>query len=89
MTTIHKYSLEITDTQVIQTPHFPHPLSVQEQGGRLVLWAAVDTSRPMFPMTIRIVGTGNPFGDSSSCVHIGTVQMPNGLVWHVFRKGEQ
>lgn len=82
MRTIWKFVLRITDEQSIDMPEGGCPMSVGEQNGNLVLWAEVDASRPTRAFPIRIVGTGNPF--SGEVIHIGTVPMSNGLVWHVY-----
>lgn len=54
---------------------------VGQQHGSVTVWAEVgvpDVSG-MRPTTLRVTATGEPFdGD-----YVGTVQMPNGLVWHV------
>lgn len=84
MRTIWKYELRITDVQSVDLPGGSTPLSVGEQNGRLVLWAVVEPEARRWPYSIRIVGTGNPFPDANECYLIGTVQMSNGLVWHVF-----
>lgn len=86
--TIYKYPLAITDGQWIKTGgRNARPLSVGEQDGRLVMWVALEPhaendERELF---VTIIGTGNPV-DSINGQFIGTVQMSNGLVWHVFVK---
>lgn len=82
---IHKYNLEITDHQRLVLKDNTRILSVGQQDGRLVVWAEVDTNSPDWPYHFDIVGTGNPVHpavfDSN---YIGTVKMPDGLVWHVY-----
>ena len=88
MLVIHKYELEIQDEQIIEVDATFHPLSVQCQRGALVLWVIV--SSPVLNIVKRrivIHGTGNPFENGWAGKHLGTVQMPDGLVWHVFDKG--
>lgn len=84
MKTIHKYELDIVDEQGLQVSGGAQVLSVQAQGGKLCLWALVDTSKRPGTLTIAIYGTGHeitePLGQ-----FLGTVQMPGGLVWHVFQ----
>lgn len=99
MEVIYKYELEITDSQILQMHGIPRFLSVQEQNGKLVVWAIIDTNNGINGREILIVGTGNEIPnyynlsgrsyDSASgytTEHIGTVVMNNGLVWHIFVK---
>jgi hypothetical protein len=83
---IYKYALNVTDEQTIIMPQRWKPLAVQFQGNQLCLWALVEVGRTYDgPVSIRVVGTGNPFEDADECHYIGTVQQPP-LVWHVFHK---
>lgn len=85
MKTIYKYSLELTDAQIVNLPEDAEVLSVREQNHVLCLWALVDTKAKSVPTKIRIFGTGHPFDlDEYKCVFIDTVLASNGLVWHVF-----
>lgn len=96
METIFKYELEIVNEQIVPIPSGSRPLSVQEQNGKLILWAVVDESKKSTGnFKVRIFGTGNPlpyslmdfsYDSPSGYVkqHIGTVQMSTGFVWHVF-----
>jgi hypothetical protein len=81
---IFKYPLVIADKQVVVMPEMAEILSAQFQGDQLVLWVAVDPSRPLFRQSIEIHGTGNP-ADLRGLRFIGTAQEPSRpLVWHVF-----
>lgn len=85
MVTIYKYPLKIQDKQELSLPSPARALSVGVQGGKLVLWAVVDPDGTVFqPCQIVIYGTGHPIEDEGEYKFLGTVQMPNGLVWHVF-----
>ena len=86
MNKIYKYELSITDFQFINLPRNAVILHVGEQGdAQLYLWALVVPERHIEKRVIRIVGTGHPLEDDiSDETHLGTVQMSNGLVWHVF-----
>ena len=93
MEKICKYELEIADEQKINIPAFSRILSVQAQHDKLCLWAVVETEMPLSEIEILIVGTGNecPEGcwDNPPIYNnkfLGTVQMHNGLVWHVFTR---
>lgn len=83
MLTIYKYPLKITDRQTVNMPFGAAPVSVGEQGGQLVVWAKVNTNHSCEPLSFRVCGTGHPVLDDETAVYIGTVQMENGLVWHV------
>jgi hypothetical protein len=85
---IFKYPLTITDYQDIALPAGAKPLCVQMQDERPCLWVLVNADRePDHTLTVRIVGTGNPFPDAEECTYVGTFQMfAGGLVWHVFTR---
>lgn len=83
MRKIFKYELAHTDVHIKHLPCDCTILSVQEQNGALVMWAEVDPDSEYIRMNIYIVGTGNPMPEGAN-TYIGTVQMSNGLVWHVF-----
>ena len=64
-------------------------LSAHCQYQDLCVWALVNPALEDQPVGIRIIGTGNPVDDLVGTGHlVGTVIMPNGLVWHVFSEGE-
>lgn len=84
--TIWKFSLQIIDRQIVQMPSSARILSVQMQGGELMLWAVVDTAEALKSHYIEIFGTGHPMPPlvpDAERQFYGTVQ-DNGLVWHVF-----
>jgi hypothetical protein len=88
MRTIWKYTLPIDDIVTVSMPRGAQVLSVAEQDGQVCVWALVHSLQAPDPVLFRICGTGHPVGN---CVgagdFIGSVVMPNGLVWHVFREG--
>lgn len=85
METIYKYHLMPRDMQPVEMPQGARLLSAQYQGGYLCLWAIVDTEAPGVQRSIRIVGTGH---DATDCGdYVSTVQQ-DGLVFHIFDKGE-
>lgn len=68
---------------------------MQEQNDKLAMWAVVNTDKPIKPRSISLFGTGHEAEDKLTdfsydspsgytAEHIGTVQMRNGLVWHLF-----
>jgi hypothetical protein len=82
---IFKYPLKIEDEQIVLIGGGGQVLSVGVQDNRLFVWALVDQSYNAVPIRFYIVGTGNPANHVASNLRfVGTVQMPNGLVWHVF-----
>jgi hypothetical protein len=61
-------------------------LSVGAQGPHIVAWATADADAPlvMRELIVRPTGDADP-----GLAFVGTVQMDNGLVFHVFDGGEQ
>ena len=54
-----------------------------------VFWACVDPNAPLVNRKFRTVGTGHPyFIDDEVYKFVGTVQFPDGLVFHLFDLGE-
>lgn len=97
---IWKYELRIEDHQQISCgSHDVRPLSVGEQGGKLVMWARVFENSDLLDLItglpanyencieVDIVGTGRPY-DGDMRDFIGTVVMSYGLVWHVFARAK-
>lgn len=84
MRSIFKYWLPIADRVSVLMPRGAQVLSVQEQNGQLTVWALVSAQQEFEPVRFRICGTGLPAEDVGVGYFIDTVQMPNGLVWHVF-----
>ncbi len=84
--TVHKYTLDLTDRQIVALPEGARILSVQTQGQRLRLWALVDADATPEAVEIAIRGTGHPIDDAEVLEFIDTFQMNDGqLVFHVFR----
>ena len=84
MRSIFKYHLPIADRVSVPMPRGAQVLSIQEQHGQLTVWALVNSEQAREPVSFRICGTGLPAEDVGAGYFIDTVQMPNGLVWHVF-----
>ncbi|RPD45493.1 hypothetical protein DNI29_19115 [Hymenobacter sediminis] len=86
MRTIFKYPVNLEDMQVIRLPRFSAPLSIQQQGEALQMWALVDTEQPLQDYLLHCYGTGHtvaelPIGHE----FISTVQLAGGgLVFHFF-----
>jgi len=80
---IFKYQLDLADEQIVRMPRGAKILTVQMQGFSPYLWAVVDITQPTEERWIATRGTGHMFeGDPG--VYLGTVQLHNGLVFHVF-----
>lgn len=75
---------DITEGGEIEVPRVARFLSVQEQRGRIVMWALVDDESPRFRTPIRLVGTGVDAPGLDSWKFFGTVQRGDGYVFHVF-----
>lgn len=86
--TIWKFNLTDKDDDfVISIPHTHRILSVGEQDGHIVMWALVDPNAPTMKKQMTVVGTGwqgYVMDGILSKRFVGTVQMPDGLVFHVF-----
>lgn len=87
MRTVYKYPLEIADVQTVHMPRRAVILTVQNQGGKLCLWAELDNQEKVCERTIEIFGTGHQISAVDNRVYIGTAQQLNGaLVWHVYER---
>jgi hypothetical protein len=60
-------------------------LTFQVQGGKLCVWAEVDTEATTETRYFAVHGTGMemPNGTADSDVYVGTVQI-SGFVWHLY-----
>ena len=86
MKTIFKYSLSVTDTQVLKMPKNADVFSAQFQGNQLCVWGLVDTEAELEDREFRIFGTGQPFEVLGMFRFVDTVQQGDYFVWHVFIK---
>lgn len=95
---VYKYVLP-TGGKTIITGWFTEILTVQKQGDNIVLWVENSLSKynekynTFFPreerdkvaLEISILGTGWDY-ENEGQKYIGTVQMDDGLVWHVYAR---
>jgi len=83
MKTIYKYPIQITDEQEIEMPFASKVIHAGlDPQGTPCLWAVVDTESSPEPVSVLVVGTGNPMPFHPER-HVGSfVQGP--FVWHVF-----
>lgn len=78
---------ELGTRQDIILPRYSKFLHMDEQDGMIVLWYMVDLDKDRETESILIVGTGWELNDTMedlSKSYLGSIQMKNGLVWHVF-----
>lgn len=84
---IYKYTLELTDKQVLSLPQGAKLLSVEEQGGKIVLYALVNPEEKIRAgFKIYVFETGHPLPEIIySFDFLGTVKLQDGaLMFHVF-----
>lgn len=83
MNRILKYKLEVTAKQTLIAPKFFTVLGLQLQNGTPTLWLLANPKWEQMVHTIEIYGTGHDVPHANA--YIGTVQMPDGYVWHYFQ----
>lgn len=86
---IYKYLLEQDPTalQIVEMPEGAKVLHVGEQFGELYAWAMVSPAATKVNYKFFVLGTGIDCGHLEIVSRfVGSVQMANGLVWHVFFK---
>lgn len=85
---VYKYELP-QGGEVELTGRFNRFLKAGEQNGKLVLWTEnlLDESEPTDTVSFLVIGTGWKYIKTISGSHLSyvdTVQMSDGLVWHIF-----
>lgn len=86
------YKYVITPEGVTQMPRDAEVLSVGAQGEQIVAWALVSVENSMTNRRLIAVPTGARFEDDGApkpSQFVGTVQRPDGLVFHIFDAGER
>lgn len=88
MKTIWKFTLLVTDRQVIRMPDGAEILCCQMQHGEPQLWAIVDPATDkMTTRSFCVFGTGHQIDAALKLRYIGTFKMSGGmLVFHVFEE---
>lgn len=81
MKTIHKYHLQVGINRIDVAGDFK-PMCVQLQQRNITLWAEVTSTYPVHTVDIHVIGTG--YSIDSELRYIGTVQIPDGTVWHAY-----
>ena len=77
------WKFELSPTGLLYMPAISKPLHVGEQDDNIYLWALVDPTTPNVKWDFTIIGTGWTF-NPPNYPFVGTVQMSNGLVFHVW-----
>ena len=84
---IYKYTLLLTDEQIVVLPQKARILSVQNQYERVVLYALVTPGEIPKSRKVYIFGTGREISEyvARTCEFAGTAVLEDGaFVWHVF-----
>lgn len=81
---IYKYPLPIEDRPELWMPRGARVLSIQEQHGKLYVWAEIDEDAPREERRFYVFGTGHRVG-GGPMRFLATVQMAGGrFVWHIY-----
>lgn len=80
---VFKYPIDLREWNYIDMPIGAKILSLQVQADVPCIWALVEPDMEHQTRKFLVVGTGHEV-DPGSSKFIGTVQMANGLVWHIF-----
>lgn len=83
MKTIYKFTLRISDEQILEIPNDGEILSVQMQNGEPQIWVMVESDDYITQRHFRIFGTGHEV--SGNLKFIGTVHIET-FVWHLFEE---
>ena len=82
---IYKYEIPLTDEIIeIEIPDNYALCDVGQQDGKIFMWCVVDVHANLVKRYFKIVGTGHKIQRIDSLSFLRTIQMPNGLVWHLF-----
>jgi len=88
MSVVWKFKVHTPDalsSSIVFVPEGAELLSVGlEQDDTMVIWAAVDKTRPVAMRRLIVVNTGDEFDSSGH--FIGTVRTSTQVVWHVFEE---
>lgn len=82
---IYKYEIPLTDEIIaMEIPDNYALCEVCQQNGKLFMWCMVYIHANIVKRYFKIVGTGHKIEGIEHLYFLRTVQMPNGLVWHLF-----
>jgi len=83
---IFKYEIPIQDEIIeINLPKSYALLDIQSQGDKICMWCLIDTHEEFVTRKFVVIGTGWKIDIKEDLCFMKTVQMANGLVWHIFR----
>lgn len=82
MRVIHKYPLSVGFNRLAVAGGNFKPLCVQLQNGTITAWGELDSGLHPKDVAIHVFGTG--WEIPSHLNYIGTVQIPDGTVWHAY-----
>ena len=86
----YHYSVGRHERKMVFMPRHARVIHVDEQDGELFVWAECEPSNDRVETFFEVIGTGHnipPITKREVRVHLGTLQMSNGLVWHVYQIG--
>ena len=92
MRVVYKFGLRaIDEVQLLDLGDTAQVVHVGEQVGEICLWVEKELdplNDPFEPWRFLVVGTGQQLDNGGKAYHeyVGTVQMSNGLVWHVYQE---
>lgn len=81
---VWKFDLPINDHFTMSMPEGAEILSAGVQGGRAVLWALVDIDALTTERRFTLHGTGHIADDVEGLTFLGTLQYPQGVVFHLW-----
>ena len=84
MRNVYKFQFEAPHLAIVtRLPAVATVVHVGEQEGKITVWIEFPMVAPCVNRRFIVAGTGDPVFDD--LLHVGTVQMSNGLVWHVYQ----
>jgi len=84
---VYKYELSMTsDIQTFNLPTGCHIAHFGEQDGKIMMWVDHKLGLDKRLIKLQIIGTGHEIGDYIA-IYLATVQMNDGLVWHIYERG--
>jgi len=84
MSVIYKYPIKFSTRFNLQMQDGAKILSVAVQRGQPVIWAKVDEERRIVTRWFKVLMTGETFEESEVSQYLGTFELPNGIVGHLF-----
>lgn len=86
MRKVLKYEILLVDEyQTLKLPCSSFFVHCGEQDGRLFAWFDTREDGQECEIYIQVFGTGHTIPDYP-LAHMGSVQMKNGLVWHIYKR---